>query len=112
MSRTRTIRTLALLVAAAAPALLLAQHQHPPAAAEQPNQAAVARCVQAHRQVLPIIEAADRRLEAARQTNDPPAMRAAIADLQGALRQIRAQLEPCGSLGGASDPDAPKKPIP
>ena len=41
------------------------------------------------------------RLETARQANSPAQMRAAIDDLQGALRDVRVQLAPCAAMATA-----------
>jgi hypothetical protein len=82
-----------------------AQHETHGASAAQPVGPEVARCAQAQPVVDGIITAAMARLEAARQTNAPADMRAAIDDLQAALRDVRAQLLPCTALKPA-DPHA------
>jgi YHS domain-containing protein len=51
------------------------------------------------------IDAANMRLEAARQNNSPSAMRVAVDDLQGALRDLRAQLAACAALQAAAPAD-------
>jgi YHS domain-containing protein len=56
------------------------------------------QCAQAQPLVTRTIEAATARLETARQSNSPAQMRAAIDDLQGALRDVRAQLAPCAAI--------------
>ena len=43
------------------------------------------------------------RLETARQANSPAQMRAAIDDLQGALRDVRVQLAPCAAMSTATE---------
>ena len=87
----------------------------PAAAAQEPPspqmagvaQAAVTGCAQAHPMAERTIEAANRRLEAARQANSPAAMRAAMDDLQAALRQLRTDIAPCAGLQSlAADPHA------
>lgn len=109
MKRKQLIRTAAAAAALAVSAPVWAVQQpgrHSGAAEAQPvSQAAVAECAQAQPQVLRTIETANLRLEAARQDNSPPAMRAAIDDLQGALRQVRAQLAACSALQAAASAD-------
>ena len=70
-----------------------------PGMAQPPGQAqmAAADCARAQPALLQTIDAANMRLEAARQSNSPPAMRAAMDDLQGALGSLRAQLEACAA---------------
>lgn len=68
----------------------------------QTSQMAVAECAQAQPHVMRTIDAANMRLETARQNNSPPAMRAAVDDLQDALRQLRAQLAACAGLQAAA----------
>jgi YHS domain-containing protein len=69
-------------------------HQMPmaaqPAAAMDP-----AQCATNARQARDAAQAAVRRLEGARQNNDPAAMRTAVDDLQSALGFIQARLEAC-----------------
>jgi YHS domain-containing protein len=65
-----------------------------------------AQCEQAQPAVENIIAAAMMRLESARQSNDSLKMRAAVDYLEGALRDIRTQLAPCVTAGGAADPQA------
>ena len=70
-----------------------------------PGAATLARCAQAQPEITITIDAAAARLEAARQTNSPAAMRAAIDDVQAALRDVRIRLAPCAALAPA-DPHA------
>lgn len=74
--------------------------QTPPA-----SQRAVAECAQGQPLAMRTIDAANVRLEAARQDNSPRAMRAAVDDLQDALRQLRAQLAACAALQAAAPAD-------
>lgn len=71
-------------------------------------QAALIQCAQAHSMAERTIDLADRRLEAARLANSPAAMRAAIDNLQAALRQLRADIAPCAGVQSpaAADPHA------
>jgi len=61
-------------------------------------QAALLQCAQAHAMAERTLDTASRRLEAARLANSPTAMRTALDDLQGALRQLRADIAPCAAL--------------
>jgi hypothetical protein len=68
--------------------------------------AQTAACVQSQQQVAALVDVAQNRIELSRQTNDPTAMRGAIADLQTTLSSIRAQLTSCVELAqSASSPD-------
>jgi YHS domain-containing protein len=61
-------------------------------------------CVQAQAVASQTVDAATARLEAARQTNSGPTMRAAIDDLDRLLRDLRAQLAPCSAAMQAQAP--------
>lgn len=85
-----------------------AQHQ-----GHQPPQATQATpCSQAQASVTAAIDASIKRLEDARQTNSAAAMRAATADVQAALLQMRAQLAPCAQMQPVvpGQPGAPAHP--
>lgn len=96
----------AIVTAITTPTVVRAAQQppvHNMAVMGQPaSQAAVAECAQAQPQALRTLEAANQRLEAARQSNSPAAMRTAVDDLQGGLRQLRALLGACAGLQAAS----------
>jgi hypothetical protein len=84
-----------------------AQHEgHQPAGQQPSPQQNVAACAQAQLTIQRALDAANARLETARQANDPAAMRAAVDDLQGMLRDVRAQLEPCAAMQPTADPHA------
>ena len=55
----------------------------------------VVACVQSQQHAMAAVDAANRRIEMARQTNQPAATRAAMDDLQGALSSMRTQLATC-----------------
>jgi YHS domain-containing protein len=85
--------------------IAIAQHeQHQPGA--QPASAELMQCVRVQPSIDNIVAAAMARLESARQSNDPSEMRGAVDHLQSALRDIRAQLEPCKAAAAAADPHA------
>ena len=71
-----------------------------------PGAAEAGACAQAQPVVDQLLAAASARLEAARQSNSPAAMRSAIEDLQGAMRDVRVQLAPCAKLAESADPHA------
>ena len=93
-----------------------AQHQHPaapPAAADGQD------CAQAQIVVDALLQQMAARLEAARVSNSPADMRAAIDGLQTSVRDLRAQLAPCAALvpadphdghAGHGTPPKPTKP--
>ncbi len=103
--KTRNLR-LAIALMAVVPGIAAAQHEGHQAAPPQSGGADMTQCAQAQPVVSTIIAAAMARLETARQSNSPAAMRSAIDDLQGALRDVRAQLVPCGALQPSADPHA------
>ena len=70
------------------------------------NPQLVAACVQSQQQAMAAVDAANRRIELARQTNQPAAMRAAMDDLQSVLSSMRTQLAPCAELQAAAAPAA------
>ena len=96
------------------PATSFAQHEgHQPlgqAAAQAVGAAQIAACVDAQRQTSELVSQANARLETARQTNEPSAMRSAIEDLQTTLSTIRTQLEACTQLQGAAGRDMANMP--
>ena len=69
-----------------------------PASPPAPAATVVLPCVQAHSAASRTVDAATARLEAARQTNSGPAMRAAVDDLDRLLRDLRAQLASCSAV--------------
>jgi hypothetical protein len=79
-----------------------AQHQHP---APPPSTADAQDCAQAQVVVNGLLDRMAARLEAARLSNSPGDMRAAIDGLQASVRDLRAQLAPCAALVPA-DPHA------
>ncbi len=109
---------LATTMALATALALMATATAPPRSQSRPATASaeVTACAQAQPTVDRLLTTADSRLEAARQTNDPAAMRAAVEALQGTLRDVRAQLAPCAAPANEADPHAghqmPQKPAP
>ena len=108
-----SILTRALTVVAVASAVpAWAQHEGHTAAGSQatavsPEQ--LATCVRSQQQVMALVDAGNRRLESARQTNDAAAMRAAVDDFQTTLSAVKMQLASCAQLAAAApavDPHA------
>ena len=79
-------------------------HQAPGVAAAAAPAASVSSCAQGSQGVTRSIDMISARIEQARQTNEAPTMRAAVADLQVALAQMKSQLADCTALaeGGGS----------
>ena len=80
-----------------------AQHEgHQQTTPSAPN----AACTQGGQQALAIVETAGAQLDAARQTNSPADMRAAISQLQTALAAAQAQLAACRTTMPVKQPEA------
>jgi YHS domain-containing protein len=94
----------ALLSAGQSPQRTLAQ----PAGAGMLSPGLVSACVDALQQVAALAAQVNRRLEDARQTNNPQEMRAALADLQATLVEIRTRAEQCSPLQAAAQPGGPQ----
>jgi YHS domain-containing protein len=80
-------------------------HQEGAPSAGLPN-SQVAQCAQAQGLVMGTIEAALKRLEEAQLTNSPAALRAAADDVEAALLDVRARLEPCATMAAAVGPQS------
>lgn len=94
------------LAVALIPSLASAQHEaHHPASAHAPS-AEVSQCLRVQPVIENIITAATARAEAARLSNSPSELRAAMDHLEAALRDIRAQLAPCATAASSTDPHA------
>lgn len=104
--RNYTFRLAVTVAALVIPGVVLAQHDaHQPAAS--PTQSPeLAQCVQAQPAIHNIIAAAMSRAEAARLSNSPTEMRAAVEHLEAALRDIRTQSAPCSTAAASIDPHA------
>jgi len=94
------------LTTAFVPGVAAAQHAGHQAATPRHGGADMTQCLRVQPFVANIIAAAMTRVESARQSNSAAEMRAAIDDLDGALRDIRAQLAPCAAAATATDPHA------
>ena len=86
-------------VVAATPAF--AQHEgHEASAAAAPGVSPqlVSQCVESQQQSLGLVDAANTRLESARQSNSPTEIRAVMGDLQRVLLDVRTVLARCTEL--------------
>jgi YHS domain-containing protein len=102
---THSLRLAVAFAAAFMPGVAVAQHEaHQAGAPQAPPE--MVQCARAQPVVDNIIAAATARLESARQSNSPTEMRAAVDHLEAALRDIRAQLAPCGVAAASADPHA------
>jgi ketosteroid isomerase-like protein len=98
---------LALLVATTiTPGIAWAQHDADQAGAPQASSAELTPCVREQPVTENIITAATARAEAARLSNSPTDMRAALDHLEAALRDIRAQSALCAAAVASTDPHA------
>lgn len=93
--RIHTIPLMMAFAAALAPSRAAAQNEAHQATTSP--SADMARCAQVQPAVQNIIAATTAGLEAARQSNSPAEMRAAIDNFEAALRNIRTQLAPCAT---------------
>lgn len=69
---------------------------------EHQKPAVAGPCEQAAQQTAQTLDVLSTRLEAARQTNSPSQMRAAMDDLQAALGSMKAQLSGCSATASAA----------
>lgn len=94
--------------AALTPGVALAQHEaHQPASGPSPE---MVQCGRVQPAIDKIITGAMTRVESARLSNTPAEMRAAVDQLEAALRDIRAQLAPCAADEAAAGHTMPGMP--
>jgi hypothetical protein len=120
MWRKETTMRQRIRIAAAAAALLaigpfarqaFAQHEgHGAAAKPTAVSGAHGDCAARAKESLHVLDAASRRIEEARQTNNPGKMRAAVEELQRDLAQIRARM--AASIPPPATPPAPGGRVP
>ena len=83
-----------------------AQHEaHQGSGARTPSPE-IAQCLRVQPAIANVITGATARAEAARLSNSPSELRAAVDHLEAALRDIRAQSSPCAAAAASSDPHA------
>jgi YHS domain-containing protein len=88
------------------PGVASAQHEAHQTTGTQAVSADLSECVRVQPAIQNIIAGASARAEAARLTNSPSELRAALGHLEAALRDIRAQSEPCSRAATSFDPHA------
>jgi len=71
---------------------------------------AASTCMETQRRSLGLLEAIDRRVETARQSNSPAELRAAVADVQRGLLEVRTELSRCTAQPLAPAVAGPKAP--
>ena len=99
--RTASIGFAVLVASLCATAAAFAQHEgHDTSAAATAGVSPqlVSQCVDSQQQSLGLVDAANARLESARQSNSPTEIRAAMADLQRVLLDMRTVLARCTEL--------------
>jgi YHS domain-containing protein len=94
------------LAAALIPSLAWAQHEPHQPASTQASSVELTQCLRVQPVIDNIITAATSRAEAARLSNSPTEMRAAVESLEAALRDIRAQSAPCSTAAASAAPHA------
>lgn len=94
------------LAALLIPSLAWARHDAHQPATTQASSAELMQCLRVQPAIDKIITAAMSRAEAARLSNSPAEMRAAVESLEAALRDIRAQSAPCSTAAESTDPHA------
>lgn len=100
------VRLALALAASLIPSLVSAQHEAHQPASTQGSSAELTQCLRVQPVIGNIITAATGRAEAARLSNSPTDMRAALESLEAALRDIRAQSAPCATAAASTDPHA------
>lgn len=103
---TYDLRLAIALAAALIPSLAWGQHEAHQPASTQASSVELRQCLRVQPVIDNIITAATSRAEAARLSNSPTEMRAAVESLEAALRDIRAQSEPCAAAATTTDPHA------
>jgi hypothetical protein len=102
----RNMRLAIALAVALVPKFASAQHEGHQMPGTQAPSADVSQCLRVQPAIQNVITAAMARAEAARLSNSPTELRAALDHLEAALRDVRAQSEPCATAAAALDPHA------
>src|SRR5262245_41056537 len=103
---TQLMRLAIALAVGLIPNMAWAQHEGHQMTGTQPPSAELTQCLRAQPAVENIITAAMQRAEAARLSNSPSDLRAALEHLEAALRDIRTQSAPCATAALSVDPHA------
>src|SRR5262245_25491853 len=101
---TQLVRLAIALAVGLIPNMAWAQHEGHQMTGTQPPSVELTQCLRAQPAVENIITAAMQRAEAARLSNSPSALRAALDHLEAALRDIRTQSAPCATAAMSADP--------
>ena len=101
---TYNLRLAMALAAALIPSVAWGQHEAHQPASTQASSADLTQCLRVQPVIENIITAAMSRAEAARLSNSPTEMRAAVESLEAALRDIRAQSASCAAAAATTDP--------
>src|SRR5262245_60157386 len=86
------------------PTLTQAQDQSHQMAGAQSSRPELTQCLRVQPAIENVITAAMARAQAARLSNSPAGLRAAVDDLEAALRDVRAQSAPCVMAAASADP--------
>jgi YHS domain-containing protein len=103
---TYSLRVAIAIAAALIPSLAWAQDDVRQPNAPQASSAELTQCLRVQPVIENIVTAATARAEAARLSNSPSDLRAAVDHLEAALRDVRAQLAPCTAAATPTDPHA------
>ena len=103
---THNLRLATAVAAALVPSLAWAQHEGHQPGSPQASSAELTQCLRVQPVIDNIITAATGRAEAARLSNSPSDMRAAVEVLEAALRDIRAQSAACSTASTSTEPHA------
>ena len=102
----RNMRISIALVVALVPKLASAQHDEHQMPGMQAQSAELTQCLRVQPAIQNVIAGAMARAEAARLSNSPADLRAGLDLLEAALRDVRAQSEPCSAAAASSEPHA------
>src|SRR5262245_31996152 len=105
MSR-HIVRLVIVLIVGLVPTVASAQHEGHQMPGTLAPSAELTQCLRVQPVIENVITAAMARAEAARLSNSPADLRAAVDQLEGALRDIRAQSAPCVAAATSADPHA------
>src|SRR5688572_24921867 len=103
---TYSVRFALVVAATITPGLTWAQHNAHQAGTAQASSTELTQCVRVQPVIENIITAATARGEAARLSNSPAELRAAVDHLEAALRDIRVQSAPCAAAAASTSPHA------
>jgi YHS domain-containing protein len=103
---TYNLRLAMALAATLTPSLAWGQQGAHQPASTPAGSVELTQCLRVQPVIASIITAATSRAEAARLSNSPTDMRAALESLEAALRDIRAQSAPCSTVAASAEPHA------